>query len=806
MTKMENEKFYLQPEQFDELKQKELDFINKNFNRPKQEKHTKQVITGLSLSGGGIRSAVFNLGVLQALAKKGLLQKIDYLSTVSGGGYIGSSLTWFLCKETQKNFVKNSDTDVNTKSTNDKDEKFLFGTDKKNFPYGTDEPGHFVTGEDSPLQQSLLGFIRRRGNYLTPGDNYTLLTMLAVALRTGMLSLMTWVPLISLVMLILININASSLEKNTIPIAFQFIGSIGLLSIIGFAVFGVLMAYIISFKTNKGKDNKSFECRLVADKYANKLLDIALVSIGIYLISWLGTELSTSKANDVGELTYGVNSAYKTNDFNKVTYGISVFLMISGIFAGLVALFKPDSQIINKIILPVVSGLLSFGILLCAYQLAYVTTLNYLYPESRFPAWWNYIYFAGFFIAFGLCAFTNLNHISIARFYRDRLKETFMPDAKSLESNHQEKLASEAYLTDMCKRHSDDIAYQGPYHIINANAIFIDSKQDKYSKRGGDSFIFSPLYCGCKATGWRETSDYQKGKITLATAMAISGAAVNPHSGSSGQGVTRNKAVSFILGILNLRLGIWLPNPNPKYKPWRSLYPGNFFQSTWYGIKSWIGHQGYFEKAGCLQISDGGHFENLGVYELIRRELDLIIISDASADAAYTFADLRNALRLAESDLEVEIKLDGNEKLSKLMPDEGNRMELPMAEAQKGFLSGTIRYKNKIKKGRFIYLKSTMIGIQQIRTKSYKLEHPKFPNQPTSDQFFDESQFAAYRELGYTITCDMLENCDSSLLESLKGNKKHSDIIGRRKNDLGFVAGNRRKGMKERRKNIRRAA
>jgi len=51
-------------------------------------------LVGLALSGGGIRSAAFNLGVLQALSRSGLLPRIDYLSTVSGGGYIGSCLTW----------------------------------------------------------------------------------------------------------------------------------------------------------------------------------------------------------------------------------------------------------------------------------------------------------------------------------------------------------------------------------------------------------------------------------------------------------------------------------------------------------------------------------------------------------------------------------------------------------------------------------------------------------------------------------------------------------------------------------------
>ena len=50
---------------------------------------------GLALSGGGIRSASFGLGVIQAFLEHGIMQKIDYLSTVSGGGYIGSSLSWY---------------------------------------------------------------------------------------------------------------------------------------------------------------------------------------------------------------------------------------------------------------------------------------------------------------------------------------------------------------------------------------------------------------------------------------------------------------------------------------------------------------------------------------------------------------------------------------------------------------------------------------------------------------------------------------------------------------------------------------
>jgi hypothetical protein len=54
-------------------------------------------LLGLALSGGGIRSATINLGILQGLARRGLLPRFDYLSTVSGGGYIGSCIdSWII--------------------------------------------------------------------------------------------------------------------------------------------------------------------------------------------------------------------------------------------------------------------------------------------------------------------------------------------------------------------------------------------------------------------------------------------------------------------------------------------------------------------------------------------------------------------------------------------------------------------------------------------------------------------------------------------------------------------------------------
>ncbi len=133
-------------------------------------------------------------------------------------------------------------------------------------------------------------------------------------------------------------------------------------------------------------------------------------------------------------------------------------------------------------------------------------------------------------------------------------------------------------------------------------------------------------------------------ELTLPTAMAISGAAANPWTGSGGVGVTRNPLVSMLMALMNLRLGFWLPNPNDDGRPpWRSCtksFRANHFDP---GLKEVLGLNLRETSPVCL-LSDGGHFENLGLYELIRRRLRLIVLCDGTADPDYAFTDLQNAV------------------------------------------------------------------------------------------------------------------------------------------------------------------
>ena len=161
------------------------------------------------------------------------------------------------------------------------------------------------------------------------------------------------------------------------------------------------------------------------------------------------------------------------------------------------------------------------------------------------------------------------------------------------------------------------------------------------------------------------------------------------------------------------------------------------------------------ENSQFLQLSDGGHFENLGIYEMVRRKAKLIIACDAAADPDYKFTDLSNALEKIRADFGVLFTLDA-QQLHDLVPVKENENDL-MAYAKQGFIVADILYPNR-EPGKFIYIKSSFFKELAADLYGYKQKQPEFPNEPTSDQFFDEKQFEAYRELGYQTAWAMMKN------------------------------------------------
>lgn len=712
----------------EKLRAKELDYI-----KLKRPGASAGDLAGLALSGGGIRSASFALGVMQALAKKGVLTRMDYLSTVSGGGYIGSALTWLLGKHNRG---------------------AGFGLDKDNFPFG-----HDSGRKSTETQGAMLDWLRQHGKYLTPGKGITLMSGIAVVLRGILLNLIVWVPVGIAAFLMLF------------PLATWIAdGLAGLSGSVGW-LFGVLAALLPA-------DMDSSAASLFLSALAVSVAILLALSVGSVVYSFV-TWICVSP----GKLRYGFRrwaEAVAGHGF-WIAIGGAVLAsiplvgvsfdgwtaaaggplsaavgIVTGIW-GFLRSLRGGPKALSGLAATAGAALLIYGLALICFGIA----LD-LADSPLSPAWNVYWIFLG--IAVGTGILVNINYISIHLFYRDRLMETFLPDVESALNGETgpAHAANKVALDDVLAPETP----VAPYQLINANVVLVNSRDHRRRLRGGDSFVLTPHYCGSTATGWRPTDSLIKGRFTLATAMAISGAAANPNAGSAGVGVTRNRAVSLLMSLLNLRLGYWVPNPR---RGCRWFSPNHFVPGL---VQTLGGRFGFHREDACyVELSDGGHFENLALYELIRRRLKLIILCDGAADPKFGFSDLNSLRRRVAADFGARIVFEPGPEPDKLMPERlkhsapdnaGYAVDADMAET--GHLQGQIDYADGTT-GALVYLKTTMVKTVSFGVKAYKGAHHDFPDETTADQFFDEEQFDAYRELGRHLGQCMLD--ESELADKL---------------------------------------
>ena len=409
---------------------------------------------------------------------------------------------------------------------------------------------------------------------------------------------------------------------------------------------------------------------------------------------------------------------------------------------------RGSSKIPVGILAPAAVFLVLYGLALTSYKLAGW----YLQADSPYADW----LLGGATAVSVVTGFiVNLNYVSIHRYYRDRLMEAFMPSPDTDGTTKAAVAADRAKLSDMRIE-------KGPYHLVNTNVALAGTDDPRWRVRGGDSFMLSPLYCGGTATGWVETADYmQRDPLTLPTAVAISGASVNPNTGFGGVGPTRQRGLSLLMALLNVRLGYWVPHPNAECHQ----KVANHFRAAWHELSP----RGYSEKRKLLQLSDGGHFENLGVYELVRRRVKVIVCCDASTDPGFDFAALQVLMRRIGTDFGARIKFGKKNKIERLIPRDPDPQMVQARDprtdaypvgarfAKRGYIRGKIVYP-KGEPSTLILLKTTMIGGLGLLTRGYKGANRDFPDQTIADQFFEEEQFEAYRELGYEIADTMINN------------------------------------------------
>ncbi len=299
------------------------------------------------------------------------------------------------------------------------------------------------------------------------------------------------------------------------------------------------------------------------------------------------------------------------------------------------------------------------------------------------------------------------------------------------------------------------VDYPGPYHLINTALNLVAGSDLAWQERMAESFILTPLYCGSKTTGYRATSVRRGdltsaevepderdlpadtelpgfgGSIRLGTAISVSGAAASPNAGYHS-----SPLVTILLTVFNARLGLWFGNP--ARDSWRKSGPG----FALYLVDELLGRT--TDQGKYVYLSDGGHFENLGVYELVRRRCRYIIMSDAGADPDSAFWYLGGLVRKCREDFGVRIELDISPLLkpdrSSVTPWHCVVGKIHYADVDEGAAPGTL-----------IYVKPTLTGDEPSDVRNYVVDHPKFPHESTADQFFSESQFESYRVLGEHI-------------------------------------------------------
>jgi hypothetical protein len=302
---------------------------------------------------------------------------------------------------------------------------------------------------------------------------------------------------------------------------------------------------------------------------------------------------------------------------------------------------------------------------------------------------------------------------------------------------------------------NDDLPFamlkkQRPIPIINTAINMTGGDDLAWQTRRAASFAFTPAWAGFetrsskgeKLGAYRPTEKYAGGR-PLGTLMAISGAAASPN-----MGYHTSAAVAALMTAFNLRLGRWCGNP-AKDNDWMK-------ESPWFSAKPIVAELSgsATAKAAWINLTDGGHFENLGVYELIRRRCRLIVVTDVGCDPDYHFEDLSNLLIKCWTDFGVNIRFNDIE---------GMRPKKDKRYCDAHAVIGRIEYHDDGPYGTIIYLKSSMHGDEWPDIRQYADTHKDFPHETTADQFFNENQFEAYRHLGYKVTAKMILSLEDAL-------------------------------------------
>jgi hypothetical protein len=793
--------------------------------------------SALCLSGGGIRSAAFSLGVLQALAQQGLLTSFDYLSTVSGGGYAGGWLAAML---------RAHDGDaIKVQGLLKADEpppelRALRGYTNFLSPHpGISSPDTWagiVLWVRNVLVNWLIFFPALFALALLPvayADilaalsggwwSWPLLLLALFCLGAGVYNgavhlpshafpeaaergsrtafvpkrvvwpLIAWAALVPMV--------AAPWLRPVMP-GNAILGDV--IPVLGFVV--MELAYVLAALHEAGEDRTlfwhNFGWWTLASLCATAMLWLALdfgIGLSFELIAVLGP-LAVTLAHLVQSLIYvALRSEAFRGDLDRewlarlngekvlpaLLWAIfaAVCLLLpclvldhtSSFTAFLVSAFGlltgPAAAYLGKISRDVSregssdKGRSGFALplnILLAIAAAIFAVLLFLLLARLGTTLARHHWLADLVIiaiaallAAGLGKRINVNRFSMHAVYRSRLVRGFLGSAR--------KQRTPDGFTDIDPRDNprmaDLAAHSGArrvlFPVVNLTLNLTAVRNTAWTERKGESFTVTP--CASGAAFLHKSEDVAAGLpargayvrtalyagnereigrhdpangVTLGTALTLSGAAASPS-----MGYHSSPGAAFLMTLFNVRLGAWLPNPATastqelaRAKPPNALFT---LGRELLGLSD--------DRTDAVYLSDGGHFENLGIYEMVRRRCRRIVVVDAGADPNAGFEDLGNAVRKIRIDLAIEIRFN---------PPVGIGSRSNPLKPFRSFACATIHYPDSAVMGQLIYLKAADPPDVPMDVRAYRNGHDDFPHQSTANQFFSESQFESYRMLG----------------------------------------------------------
>ena len=395
----------------------------------------------------------------------------------------------------------------------------------------------------------------------------------------------------------------------------------------------------------------------------------------------------------------------------------------------------------------------SLWLLACAYIALIVLLMISFMPHlaDNTQILYGYVVFALIATALtwviGLGWMADPNAFSMHAFYRARLVRAYMGASNENRREDGKEITEAAAGDDVLMADLKNCDRGAPYHLINTTLNLVAGRDLAFSQRSAAAFTLSQRYCGSLRTGYRPTTEYMDGRLTLGSAVAISGAAASPNMGAK----TPTSALAMLLTLLNVRLGYWAPTPDRKdwTSPQARLWP-------FYLMREFASQTN--DVSSYCYLTDGGHFENTGLYSLVQRGCRFIVVADCGADPKTSFGDLGDAIRRCRIDFGAEINLD----IEHFVKYEREQVERPV---QQHWVAGTITYSadhlrrlrgipkrvpldEKDCRGFVVLIKPSLTAKDGADVRQYVIENEDFPQTATSNQFFDEAQFECYRRLG----------------------------------------------------------